>query len=202
MPASRKCVGATKARIGSWSALCGVTSPVAASSSNVENTGYAPGELKCRGKARFQQPRAEVNMTSTSMDVTKTASPTVSENSSAFSASGSVAVTTAPSAGAALSSAIGSGTVIAIAYNLTSYVTEAAPLPSMTTTTAPGYGNGTYGKNGSYTSPKVTTTATYTGTKSGNGTMILAHGGAASTKFEGLAVVLSGFAIVMGILLS
>lgn len=88
--------------------------------------------------------------------------------------------------------------MLADGYNLTSYVTEATPMPSMTTTAAPGCGNGT---NGSYISPSITTTATHTGTKCGNGTMILAHGGAASLKVEGLSVVLGGLSMVMGIML-
>lgn len=180
--------------------LCNVAST---SDTEGESTSYTPGELKRRSKARLSIDARNMS-NSTIEDNTKTASSIVSGISSGIAAStASVAATTAPSAGAGLSSAVVSGTVVAQIYNLTRYVTQPTALPSMTTTVALGCANGRNGSHGNatYTSPKVTTTATFTGVKSGNGTVVLAHGGASSVRAEGLMSIVGGLALAMGIML-
>ncbi|KAK5074288.1 hypothetical protein LTR64_006567 [Lithohypha guttulata] len=202
IPSSGKCVASTKARIGSWQAVCNSTIVSADDKATIQT--FAPGELKRRGKLRLPAIRDEVNHTSsitlTNENNVATASSIVSEISSGISASATIevaaGVTSLPSAGAALSSAISSGA--GISYNLTSYVTDTAT--ANTSASVTGGGNGTYTPPSMTTALSPTVTATYSGKTNGNGTAQL-HMGQASSTFDSsksLATVYTGLLVVFG----
>ncbi|KAK5945570.1 hypothetical protein PMZ80_002775 [Knufia obscura] len=192
VPASGKCVAATKAKIGSWQVNCNSTDT---SSASAAVTSFAPGELKRRGKYRLPAIRDDANMTNVTTDPLATASSIGNEISSAISASATdtaaAGITSSPSAGAALSSAVSSGSELA--YNLTSYVTDTAA--SVTATGA---------MNGTGTPSMTATTAptiTYTGSKNENGTVTFQKGAAAAVeigKGRILVTVLIGVLAVVG----
>ena len=193
VPASRKCVAATKAKIGSWQASCNGTEDdtVAATIQT-----FVPGELKRRGKNRLPKIRDEVNVTSTySLDHVATASSIVSEISSniAVSATGdaAAAVTSAPSAGAALSIAISSGE--GVDYSLTSYVTDTVASASATAVPS----------NETHSRPTMTTTTSPTISSSGNGTKngtVTFHKGSAASMQSGNAGMTAFVGVVIGLM--
>lgn len=182
IPSNGKCIGATKAKIGSWRVQCNTASKTEIATST--SAPYIPGDLKRRNKMRMASIDQVHNVTATPYTSHSTigaivvASSVASEISSAVNASATNDVTakttSSPSAGAALSSAIISGT--AIEYNLTAYMTAG---PNSTYTTS------------SPTSATTFSTVTYTGTRGGNGTVLLHVGGSSSNQIDGASILIT-----------
>lgn len=199
VPASGKCLASTKAKIGSWKAICNNTST---SPSNNLQTSYMPGELRRRDNRRLpkirQQAESAINRTVTTTQSTSQAQVTrtvvasciTSHISSGISAdvNATVTVATIPSADAALSSSVSFGYLIDT--SLTSHATYTGSAAAIYT--------GTLSMTNATTAHPAT--VTYSGTANRNESATLYMGSASlqgAADGRVLLTVLSGMVVLL-----